>query len=339
MESCSSSSSGQVSAHTPKAHSPSKLRPLPTKLPEWNDNAFPVGATLDNGKYVIVEKIVQTSTRDRGIYRGVRLSDRRSVVVTVGHEQQDSDYEALFQTFSWHVVEKVTELVHIGPLKYDAGGEESSAPRMDALVELEPNGEPLSKLLPDKLPKMYRMKVAYDCGIPLMEANEKGVEMDGSLRPEFIYVDIHAGHHNLIFQGLAPRATKFLSTAKRPSYGEPGLFSHIYAPLNMPPSVGKDAYNHIAVTLCVLTGEPPFVGNDISSQLRSVMEHKLRYDIDKLDTVTFPLLKELLKYGMDWTDANPPPVFGAIFRVMFQAIMAKASVDLQALARQFDRQK
>lgn len=313
MGNCYSSATNQVGRP--------KIDPTPTKLADWEDKTFPIGATVDSGKYVIVDKFIEESSRDRGIYTGIRKSDGRRVVITLGLPQKE-DYAALRRDFEWSDVEKIAKLLYVGPLEYAQS--EFYHTKYDAMVELEPEGVPLSKLRHEDIPENLRLKIAYDIGIPLWKANEKFIQMDACLRPEFVYIDLNADHPNKVFKGILPRSMKFLSTAKRPCKGLPLTFDYVYAPIYRNASVEKDAYNFIAMIMYVLTGDPPFAGDEITTQTKSAYEQKIRAYLDKLN-YSNPTLKELLKY-VAWFDECSAPTFEAIFNILFQSMMMEATV-------------
>lgn len=168
---------------------------------------FPIGSTVDNGRYRITEHLFGTA--DRGVYRGRDSMTAGNVLISLAPAQQ----RARANNFELELP-RVAQVRHIGPLASDTKA------RYDALVEDEPDGIRASDV---RLNAEAARWVALETARITHLANERGVVLCG-VRPEAIYL------WGTVPQvtGIVPRFETFFSTAGGRDYGVPACFEHVY---------------------------------------------------------------------------------------------------------------
>ena len=221
------------------------------------DDEFPVGATVDGGRCLVIEAIRGDDAR--GMFRAVDpLGQRLLVTVTSSQKQPLAQLE---EELGWQVA-GLARLRHVGPIG-DQGHH--------ALVEEEPDGRPSSEwAMP--LPPAQAVGLAAEVAAVLERAHAAGLVL-GFLRPELIYLDDPDGTPGV--SGIAPRADVFAMGATA-VYGAKPLFDHFFAApevLAMRKEVtpAADVFSLCAVLAMWLTGEHPFVGDTPTEQLGAIV--------------------------------------------------------------------
>ncbi len=230
-------------------------------LRRWQQQArFPIGSTIDNGRYEIIEHL--HGTPDRGMYRARDTSSDARMLVTLGSPQRD---RTAAQRLAYDVP-RISTLRHIGPLAT------TTEAQYDAMVEDEPWGTPVVGPLE---PNAARWVVLEAARI-VHTAHERGLTLVG-LRPELLYV------WGTLPQvtGLAPRCEPFLTGARTPDYGVAAAFDRIYlapevlARPSDPAPPAADVFSLTATLAYLLSGEHPFEGGG-SLQIVSICAGKRR---------------------------------------------------------------
>ncbi len=171
--------------------------------------AFPMGATLAGGAYVVTERIA--GERARGRFRGLALLGitPRNVLVTVTSAQVRPlpEVAAALEL----PLEGVTALLHAGALAppSPSGGE------YVGLVEEEPDGEPMSERTAPLSVDAARALV-LEVGEVLGRVHQAGAAL-GALEPELVYVRPAPGG-GVALTALAPRCVAFGAGATRPDH-------------------------------------------------------------------------------------------------------------------------
>jgi hypothetical protein len=220
---------------------------------EAREASFPLGQTLANRRYSIVEHL--HGSPDRGMYRARERGSGNHVLVTLGPPQQiDSD---TLRTRLALAASGIAPLVHIGRL------ESLTEARFEGMVEAEPAGKPASDVLALPVDPGLAVRIALAITKPLAAAHATAAVVRG-LRPELVYLE--GDPSAPVLAGIAPRCEAFLTTAEPRGYGVPPCFDHFYqAPevLARPfdaPSPRADVFSLCAVLAHWVSGEPPFQG-------------------------------------------------------------------------------
>jgi len=218
---------------------------------------FPLERELDVGSYQITEHL--WGTPDRGCYRGTRLLDGESVLITLGRPSQLSRGEL--------VRALAISARSVAPLRGIVELVEPNQPALTALVEDAPAGVPLASL---GFPIAVADAVALGIAIArvLAEAHAAGQIVYG-IRPELIYVD-----RSRVLTGLAPRAERMWSLATRPDYGVPLAFDELYFAPEL--AAGRDAvpasdvFSLSAVLFHMIAGDHPFAASSPMMQIAAI---------------------------------------------------------------------
>lgn len=203
---------------------------------------FPIGSTLRDGSIAITE--ILGGQPMCGRYRATFTDGPERLLVTTSSRQR---VEAAQQMTALALTQaRVAHLVWIGPFESELG-------RLDAMVEEEPAGAPISAR------SLWTVREAITlCGQladALGELHEYGWIVRG-LRPELTYAD------GAELTAVAPRHELFMMTATPPSYGVPPVFDRTYlAPellVNRPASPASDVFSVCAMLAELVTGTHPF---------------------------------------------------------------------------------
>jgi protein kinase-like protein len=220
---------------------------------------FPIGVTLQQGRWTITEWLAGEQARGR--YR-VRAAGGGRGLLTLAPTQKRTTAE-LYGRFT-SVALGVAELRYVGPLETNAG-------RYDGLIEDEPAGTPLAERTIDAPIAL----VASLCEL-VARAHVTGFVAAG-LRPELVYVDDEER-----VTAVAPRCEPFLFTAGTSSSGVLHCFDHYFAAPEVlrtkpPPLTGAaDVFSLTAILARLVTGEHPFDGDDATTQLFSITGNRRR---------------------------------------------------------------
>jgi hypothetical protein len=228
---------------------------------------FPLGATLDHGRYELRELI--HGGPDRGLYRAHDHEDDRSMLVTLGPPQREAA-EVVSRRLAL-ALPGIARLRHIGPLAVD--GEL----RYDGMVEEEPTGQASIQLaLPLTLERTLQLGLGVAERITAAHARSTCL---GGLRPELVYV---SGDE---VTGVAPRCESFLATARPREYGVAQAFSHFYfsperlARPDDPATPEGDVFALAAMMAYWNVGEHPFL-RDYAANAISIMTQQRRWGMD-----------------------------------------------------------
>ena len=171
--------------------------------------AFPLGATLSGGAYVVTDRIA--GERARGRFRGLALMGitPRNVLITVTSAQVRPlpEVEAALA----FPVEGVAALLHVGALAPAS----VSGTTYDGLVEEEPEGTPMSERT-GPIPVDAARALVLQVGDVLARVHQAGGAL-GALEPELVYARPTPGG-GLALTALAPRSVAFAAGARRPDY-------------------------------------------------------------------------------------------------------------------------
>jgi hypothetical protein len=220
---------------------------------------FPIGATLDGGRFVITEQLAGHPPPERGLYRGREVATAARVLVSVGGPQRDRT--AIATQLAFDGLPRVAKLRHVGPLS--EGG-------YDGIVEDEPDGVRASEVLRAPVSRETACWVILEVARIATAANERGIIL-GGLRPELIYL---WGTLPQVV-AVAPRCEAFLAHARSPSSGGHPCFEHLYASPEVlarpqePAPAHADAFSLFAILGQWLTADYPFVGEG-AQQLISI---------------------------------------------------------------------
>ena len=217
-------------------------------------SAFPIGITLDHGRYTITDLLY--GTPERGVYRARAAGSSSRAIVTLGTAQRDLEDarnrlalpDAAF-----------AELMYVGPL------ESKVEQRYDALVELEPEGMSLAD---DGVTAEQAVPTALAIARVVAGCHARGV-VAGGLRPELIYLR----PDRPTVGRLLPRCDRFLLTATTPSYGVTPCFTDWYtapevlARPELAPTPAADVFA-VGVMLALWSrGEHPFEGQGMRQMM------------------------------------------------------------------------
>ena len=214
---------------------------------------FPIGVTLQQGRWTVTEWLAGEQARGR--YR-VRDASGKAGLLTLAPAQKRTTAE-LYQRFT-SVALGVAELRYVGPL-------ETTAARYDGLIEDEPAGTPLAG-------RAMGAPIAFVASLCelMARAHVTGFVAAG-LRPELVYVD-DAGR----VTAVAPRCEPFLFTAGASSSGVVHCFDDYFAAPEVlrtkppPPAPAADVFSLTAILALLVSEEHPFVGDDATTQLFSI---------------------------------------------------------------------
>lgn len=208
---------------------------------------FPLGATLDRGRYELVELF--HGGPDRGQYRAHDHQKNRAALVTLGAPQRD-DHELVRRRLAF-AVPGIAKLLHVGPLATD--GE----PRFDGLVEEQPTGTPSTRST-----EPWSLVRTIDVGLAVAEVvlavHARGSSL-GGLRPELVYLLDDS------LAGIAPRCEPFLAVTEKRNYGVPPCFAEFYMSSEQLARAGAstqadDVFAVAAMLAKWHTGEHPYEG-------------------------------------------------------------------------------
>ncbi|NIR74102.1 MAG: hypothetical protein GWO12_03175 [Gemmatimonadetes bacterium] len=118
-----------------------------------DEPVFPVGATLDDGRIRITERII--GERWRGRYRAEAGGGKRFIVTTGG--RQKGDLAQVRRDLAMNAP-GVAALEHIGGL----AGDDPHAHEFHGLVEVEPDGHPSSELELPLPPRVARPRKRWN---------------------------------------------------------------------------------------------------------------------------------------------------------------------------------
>lgn len=228
-------------------------------------DAFPVGAQLAGGRYVIRDWI--RGEPARGMGRALNRLGTERFLVTMG-TKQSRPIEQRQRELALDI-DGVARLRHIGPV---AGHEEE----LDAMVEDEPAGRPSAELALPLAPQTT-VELALELAGVLERAHSAG-QVLRHLRPELIYVVERA---SVRLSAIAPRADLFLSGVTTPCYGVPALFHAPFAApevmaMREPATPAADVFSLCAVLCVWLTGEHPFAGDTPMAQIDAMVRNQGR---------------------------------------------------------------
>jgi len=211
---------------------------------------FPIGCGVNGGEFIITEHLY--GEPEAGIFRG-RVGgapDGQAVLITTGTAQADV-FAAVFERLEFDGIDGVSELLCINRLDTDEL-------RRDAMVEVEPEGQPISSLVGTLSPPSV-LSVGSQLAQLLSDAEFLDEAMVG-LRPELIYVD--AGADEVAFTGTAPRSALFWAGMKPTSIGVPPCFDVSYlAPEVLavkPVHIAADLFSVCAMLAEWASGQYPF---------------------------------------------------------------------------------
>ncbi len=232
-------------------------------MSELDAGEFPIGATLDSGRFIIRELL--RGEPSRGMYRGIAATgDERMVLITSGTHQTVPAARLRDQLALG--ISGVTALRYIGPIEDRGGG-------YDALVEDEPEGCPVADHLggsPLAPTAVYELAHGLAAVLRAAHAARKVIR---HLRPELVFV--RAGSSgSLELTGLAPRAEEFLRTAEPPRDRGAAMFRATYLAPELlalgPASPASDVFAFGALLVHLLSGQHPFPGDDVVQQVRAM---------------------------------------------------------------------
>lgn len=223
--------------------------------PAWRE--FPIGCTLGDGAYQLVEPV--RGQPARGLYRATGPDGARCLV-TLGSPQREPI--ASRRLLLGYQVDGVAPLLHIGPL--DGRGEDFCG-----MVEAEPAGRPAAALRVPLAPAAA-VRLALDL-VAILERVHQAAGPLRYLRPELIYVDDGVGGR---VTALAPRAEAFLEGAT-PCYGVGPLFDAVFAApevLALARSItpAADLFSLCAILGLWLSGEHLFEGDTPMAQMAAI---------------------------------------------------------------------
>ncbi len=224
-------------------------------LRRWQQmSRFPIGCTLDRGRYTIIELL--RGTPDRGQYRARIAGSARHALVTLGTPQHDL---AAAQARLALSDAAIAELLFAGRL------ESKTEPQYDGLVELEPEGTAIAD---DKIADSDAVPRALALARLVAGCHARGVIV-GGLRPELIYLRPEGPKGGQ----LVPRCERFLLTATTPSYGVSPCFTEWYmapevlARPDVEPTGSADVFA-IGVMLAIWgSGAHPFEGEGMQQMM------------------------------------------------------------------------
>ncbi|MGZ3424526.1 MAG: hypothetical protein ACXVEE_42095 [Polyangiales bacterium] len=252
--------------------------------PDLRSATFPIGCTLDDGAFQIVEEL--RGTPDRGIYRARENWSNRSVLVTLG-PPQTIDVAA-------KLVGRARGVAHV---RFIGRLETTGEAQYTGLVEDEPEGTPASLSLQLPVDTARSVKLAF--GLADI-ASDAGVPLVG-LRPELVYL---RGDE---ITGVAPRGEQFLVTAETRCYGVPPCFDHYYlapevlARPREPATEYADVFSICAMLGHWIDGEHPFEGRG-AEQAISIAINRRRPSRD----LGMPALRELIDAGLSPSPDDRP---------------------------------
>jgi hypothetical protein len=193
------------------------------------------------------------------MFRATHANDAGAVLVTMGPPQPMShDAEAAQLAFR---SAGITPLLGITSLRHQGL-------RYDALVEVEPEGTPLtngSVANPRGIARTLATIVA--------DAHAAGHVL-GGIRPELVYSD---GQR---CTAIAPRAEPFLARSTTREYGVPPCFVEIYLSpeaLSLSPvTAASDVFSLCATLVYLFDGAPPFPGDTVLQRMGAALRGEVR---------------------------------------------------------------
>lgn len=210
---------------------------------------FPEGIRIADGRWTIVETL--RGEPDRGMYRA---AGDPPALVTMSSPQQRPHAE--LRARLGHAVPGVAPLIAITTVTLDGVDH-------DALVEREPDGEPLTRRRPADPRAVGRELAAI-----VARAHAAGHVL-GGIRPELVYTD------GARCTGVAPRAEPFWAGASERCYGVAPCFEQVYqspeALALRPVTPASDVFSLCATLAYLLDGEPPFAGATLVDRLAAAL--------------------------------------------------------------------
>lgn len=232
--------------------------PAVLNLPE---QIFPVGATLDGGRYRITERLA--GERWRGRFVG-EAADGTHVLVTTGG-QQTVPLDEVRRSLAVRSRPAVP-LLHVGPLD----GGDTHAHRFHGMVELHPAGRVLAEV-ERPLARRAALALARDLARALHSLHDAGLAL-GELPSELVHVRRRITRWTVA--ALVPRAPRFWRTCTQPNFALPHIFA---LPFVSPevlwgrrPGPSSDVFVVALYVVWLLTGEFPYPGGDYVSRLMAV---------------------------------------------------------------------
>ena len=156
----------------------------------------------------------------------------------------------------------VTPLLAVGPV-------DSAAP-LDALVETEPAGAPLSALAP--LARADVIAIGIDLAELAARVHARGLAL-GGLRPELCYAERRPD--GLALSAVAPRAIGFFRTGGRIDAGNVPAFDLAFEPVDLllagrPPSPASDVFTLAGALGWLASGRLAFPGENWAQQANAM---------------------------------------------------------------------
>jgi hypothetical protein len=223
---------------------------------------FPVGATLDDGTYLVTECLF--GGPPPAIYRGVKTAGGGDVLITLA-PMSDVSYAGFSEALALPIA-GIGALRYIGPVDGRAGGDYA------AMVEDEPHGVPLSRASLPMTPRLVGGLLRQLAQVA--ERARAAGHVLGCLQPDLTYVAQRGDDYRLT--GLTPRPLAFLAALFRQAAernAHPVTIRPLFDNYYLAPEVVRDPFGeHEACdvfSLCTIAahlicGEHPFEGQGVS---------------------------------------------------------------------------
>ena len=238
-----------------------------------DEQVFPIGTTLDGGRWRIVE--VVRGDVDRGQLRAVGKEGTGLVTIA---PPQHGDAALFTSRIAW-------ESPGITPLVW-SGSVAGEGVRYDVIVESHPKGVSVDAW--DGCDQAAR-SIARQLADTIREAHDRGLVL-GGLRPELVFVADDT------LTAIAPRAQAFFANATERDYGVPPCFEHVYlSPEQLalrPPGPPADIFALGATLARLLTGQAPFAGSTIMERMSAAL-HARHASLDSASALA-PLLTDMM---------------------------------------------